>query len=96
MKVSVGQAQDTFLAQADNFTIKGSEKTARLAINESRKRYATIVEEAKEQTKEPKKKAIVKTVEKAKTKPVKPPANKPKDDKKSSKKSGGSLLPRRE
>ena len=96
MKVSVGQAQDTFLAQADNFTVKGSEKTAEIAINESRKRYATIVEEAKEQTKEPKEKVVVKKAEKAEAKPVKPQTNKPKDTKQNSKKTGGSLLPRRE
>jgi F0F1-type ATP synthase membrane subunit b/b' len=84
------------LAQADNFTVKGSEKTAEIAINESRKRYATIVEEAKEQTKEPKEKVVVKKAEKAEAKPVKPQTNKPKDTKQNSKKTGGSLLPRRE
>jgi hypothetical protein len=45
MKVMVGQAQDTFLAEADNFTVKGSDKTIQAVINESRKRYATPVEE---------------------------------------------------
>ncbi len=44
MKVSVGQSQDTFVAQADNFTVEGSEKTAELAMNQSRKLYATPVE----------------------------------------------------
>jgi type IV secretory pathway VirB4 component len=96
MKVSVGQAQDTFLAQADNFTVRGSEKTAELAMNESRTRYATMVEKTKEQKEEPEKKDAVKTVEKAEVKPVKPPVNKTKDDKQSSEKAGGSLLPRRE
>ncbi len=49
MKISVEQAQDTFLAQADNFTVKGSDKTAELAMNESRKLYAI---KAKDLTKE--------------------------------------------
>jgi hypothetical protein len=95
MKVSVGQAQDTFLAQADNFTIKGSEKTAELAISESRKRYASIGEETKEQKEELKEKPAIKKDE-AEVKATKPRANKPKEVVKSSKKSGGSLLPRRE
>jgi len=40
MKVSVGKAEDTLVAQADNFTIKGNEKTVKAVIEESRKRYA--------------------------------------------------------
>ncbi len=44
MKVSVGQAQDTFLAQADNFTIEGDEAIAEAAIKQSRKHYAVPVE----------------------------------------------------
>ncbi len=44
MKISVGQAQDTFLAQADNFTIEGDEKTAEAVIDSSRKQYATPTE----------------------------------------------------
>lgn len=96
MKVSVGQAQDTFLAQADNFTVEGSEKIAELAINKSRKRYATIAEETKGQKEEPKEKPVVKKDKKAKAKPVKPQENKSKDAGQNSKKTGGSLLPRRE
>lgn len=96
MKNSVGQAQDTFLAQTDNFTIKGSDKTAEIMIDESRKRYATIIEEAKEQKEEPREKPVVKIVEKVEVKVTKPQTNKPKNAKQSSKKVGGSLLPRRE
>lgn len=44
MKVSVGQAQDTFLAEADNFTVKGDKSTAKAAINQSRNHYASPVE----------------------------------------------------
>jgi hypothetical protein len=96
MKVSVGQAQDTFLAQADNFTVKGSEKTTQLAINESRKRYATIAKNTKEPEEESKEKATVKKPEKAKAKVVKQQENKPKDTKQTGSETGGSLLPRRE
>jgi DNA helicase HerA-like ATPase len=44
MKVSVGQAEDSFLAEADNFTVKSIDKTAKAVIAESRKRYATKIE----------------------------------------------------
>ncbi len=57
MKISVGQAQDTFLAQADNFTIKGNEKTAEAVIDQSRKRYATPLESAQEPATESKEQA---------------------------------------
>ncbi|MEI6143978.1 MAG: type IV secretion system DNA-binding domain-containing protein [Candidatus Berkelbacteria bacterium] len=92
MKISVGQAQDTFLAQADNFTVKGSEKTAELVINESRKRYATIINQTKQRKEKPKEKATVKKPETAKAKVVKPRENKSKD----TKQTGSNLLPRRE
>jgi hypothetical protein len=48
MKVSVGQAQDTFLAQADNFTIKGKDETVQEVIAESRKNYATPMDNSTE------------------------------------------------
>jgi len=44
MKVSVGQAEDTFLAEADNFTVKGNEKIANAVIEQSRKHYANPIE----------------------------------------------------
>jgi hypothetical protein len=44
MKISVGTAQDAFLAEADNFTVIGSDKTAMAVIDESRQRYATPIE----------------------------------------------------
>ena len=53
MKISVGKAEDTFLAQADNFTAKKDEKIAKAVIDESRKRYATPIEETKETTAKP-------------------------------------------
>jgi hypothetical protein len=43
MKVSVGKAEDTLVAQADNFTIKGSDKTVKAVIEESRRRYASEI-----------------------------------------------------
>jgi hypothetical protein len=43
MKVSVGKAEDTLVAQADNFTVPGSDKTAKAVIEESRKRYASEI-----------------------------------------------------
>jgi hypothetical protein len=70
MKISVGQAQDTFLAQADNFTVIGSDKTEKAVIDQSRKRYATPIEVEKEPRIEPK-------VEEVKeTKKAKPTAKK--------------------
>lgn len=48
MKVSVGKAEDTLVAQADNFTIKGNEKTAKAVIEESRKRYASEINQNKQ------------------------------------------------
>ncbi len=45
MKVSVGQAEDTFLAQADYFEAEGNEKTVRAVIDQSRKRYGTDANE---------------------------------------------------
>jgi hypothetical protein len=48
MKVSVGKAEDTLVAQADNFTIKGNEKTAKAVIKESRKRYASEINQNKQ------------------------------------------------
>jgi hypothetical protein len=47
MKVSVGKAEDTLVAQTDNFTIKGNEKTAKAVIEESRKRYASEINQNK-------------------------------------------------
>ncbi len=44
MKISVGQAQDSFLAETDDFDVKGSGKTAEAVINNSRKCYATPIE----------------------------------------------------
>jgi ribosomal protein S8 len=44
MKVSVGQAEDTFLAEADNFTIAGNEKTTKTVVEQSRKTYANPIE----------------------------------------------------
>jgi len=44
MKISVGQAQDSFVAEADNFTMKGNEKTAKDVIDWSRNHYATPIE----------------------------------------------------
>jgi type IV secretory pathway VirB4 component len=96
MKVSVGQAEDTFLAQADNFTVEGNEKTAELAMNESRKRYATIAEETKELKEVSKEKTVVKKIEKAKTKTIKPRANRSKATVQNGNKTAGNLLPRRE
>jgi hypothetical protein len=96
MKVSVGQAQDTFLAQADNFIVEGSEKTTKLAINESRKRYATVTNETKQRKEKSEEKAVVKKPEKAKSKVVKQRENKSKDTKKTGNNTGGNLLPRRE
>lgn len=52
MKVSVGQAEDTFLAQADHFDPEESEKTARAVIDQSRKRYATKAKETSDPKKE--------------------------------------------
>ena len=52
MKVSVGQAEDTFLAQADHFDLEESEKTARAVIEQSRKRYATQIKETSDPKKE--------------------------------------------
>jgi len=43
MKVSVGQAEDTFLAEANNFTIAGNEKTTEAVIEQSRKNYANPI-----------------------------------------------------
>ncbi len=43
MKVSVGQAQDTFLAQADNFAIAGNDKTTKAVVELSRKNYANPI-----------------------------------------------------
>ena len=43
MKVSVGQAEDTFLAEADNFTIAGNKKTTKAVIEQSRKNYANSI-----------------------------------------------------
>ena len=43
MKVSVGQAQDTFLAQANYFNIAENEDTAMTVIDQSRERYATKI-----------------------------------------------------
>ena len=44
MKISVGQAQDAFLAETDNFTVKGNEAIAEVVIDRSRKQYATPTE----------------------------------------------------
>lgn len=96
MKISVGQAQDTFIAQADNFIVEGSEKTAELTMNESRKRYATIINQTKQRKEKPKEKATVKKPETAKVKVVKPRETKSKDTRETGNKTGGSLLPRRE
>lgn len=43
MKVSVGGSQDAFVAQANNFTVEGSNKTTTAAITASRKHYANPV-----------------------------------------------------
>ena len=43
MKVSVGQAQDTFLAQVNNFTVEGSDETAQAVIDASRAQFATPI-----------------------------------------------------
>ncbi len=43
MKVSVGKAEDTFLAQADNFTVRGDENNERLTIESSRKQFANPI-----------------------------------------------------
>jgi len=48
MKVSVGQAEDTFLAQADYFDPEDSWKTAQAVIKSSRERYSTKAEEIAE------------------------------------------------
>ncbi|OPZ24188.1 MAG: AAA-like domain protein [bacterium ADurb.BinA186] len=48
MKVSVGKAEDTLVAQADNFTVKGSDKIAKAVIEESRKRYASEMNQNKQ------------------------------------------------
>jgi hypothetical protein len=45
MKISVGNSQDAFLAQADNFTAKGSKATAQAVIEKSRSKYAARVED---------------------------------------------------
>ena len=42
IKISVGQAQDSFLAQADNFTVKGDKATASAVIERSRSKYAVV------------------------------------------------------
>lgn len=47
MKISVGEAQDTFLAETDNFTIQGSEKIKEAAIANSRELYATKINNTK-------------------------------------------------
>ena len=52
MKISVGQSEDSFLAEADNFEVIGSDKTAQAVIAESRKRYATPVEDLNKPVKE--------------------------------------------
>ncbi len=43
MKVSVGQAEDTFIAQTDNFTVEGDENIENMVIEESRKHFANPV-----------------------------------------------------
>lgn len=48
MKVSVGQAEDAFLAEADNFSAEGSDETAHAVIDESRKQHATKANPQKE------------------------------------------------
>ena len=42
MKVSVGQAQDAFMAQVNNFTVKGNDDTAQATIAASRSQYAVL------------------------------------------------------
>lgn len=41
MKVAVGQAEDTFMAMVNNFTIEGSDETAEAVIASSREQYAS-------------------------------------------------------
>ncbi|OQB05200.1 MAG: AAA-like domain protein [bacterium ADurb.Bin212] len=43
MKVSVGQAQDTFLAQADNFTVESNKNIEQSVIELSRRQYSNPV-----------------------------------------------------
>lgn len=75
MKVSVGQAEDTFLAEADNFTANGDEETAQMVIKESRKRYASqVILEGGDEA-EPKPDLPKQKVRKAKAKEVEPKAN---------------------
>jgi hypothetical protein len=40
MKVSVGQAEDSFMAMVNNFTVTGTDENAQAAIDASRARYA--------------------------------------------------------
>lgn len=48
MKVAVGQAEDTFMAVANNFTTEGSDDTAQAAIDASRAQYATTITQSSE------------------------------------------------
>ena len=78
MKLSVTEAKDTFLAQADYFNPEESEKTARVVIDGSRKRYGTKVtnlEKIKAETREKsldgrEKKVATKTTSKTHRKPT--------------------------
>ncbi len=45
MKVAVGQAQDAFLAQVNNFTAEGSDEIVQDVLAASRSQYATRIEE---------------------------------------------------
>jgi len=90
MKLAVRQAQDTFLAKADNFTALGSQKTTDAAVAESRKRYATPVEElVQPETKE------TEVPKKAVKKPTKKVAPRQKDKEKSTGHEEGILPPLR-
>jgi len=77
MKLSVTEAKDTFMAQADYFNPEESEETARVVIDGSRKRYGTKVanlEKTKVKTREKsfgggEKKVATKTISKTLKKP---------------------------
>lgn len=68
MKISVGEAQDSFLAQADNFTVKGNKLVEKAVIENSRKQYAKKIESENQNEKvaiEKQKKAQQKQTKKA-------------------------------
>jgi hypothetical protein len=48
MKISVGNPQDAFLAQSDNFTVLDDKALINKVMQESRKRYGTPIEESEQ------------------------------------------------